>query len=151
MQLASTRWTSTVLVLILTSLLLYLFVITSEQRTTGSQEQREATQHSEAQEQGETVQGINLDSPWVVTGVLAIWSLIALGLVWQTRWALAGGIGWSILSVMGDGWELANKAAEGDWALAVAALLVGSMHLGIVYSCFQVSRAKTNISSEAAS
>lgn len=139
MQLAATRWTSAALVLILTSLTLYLFVVVSE-RGEGIRGQREGRPHAETGEPKETLLGIHLDNPFIVTSVLGVWSLIALGLVWQARWALTGGSGWGVLSVLGDGFELVNKARDADWGLAGAALVVGLMHLGIVYTCFRAAR-----------
>ena len=91
-------------------------------------------------EPGETLFGIDLDSPFVVTGVITAWSLIALGLVWQARWALAGGMAWAALSVFGDAFELASKAREADWGLASAVVAVGVMHAGVVYLCFRAAR-----------
>jgi len=95
---------------------------------------------TEVAERGETLFGVNLDSPFIVTAVITIWSLIALGLAWQARWALVGGIGWAVLSVLGDGFELASKAPEANWGLSAAVLVVGAMHLGVVYMCFRAVR-----------
>jgi hypothetical protein len=75
-----------------------------------------------------------------VTAVITVWCLIALGLVWQARWAPAGGIGWAVLSVLGDAFELVSKASEAEWGFAAAALAVGVMHLGLVYMCFRAAR-----------
>jgi hypothetical protein len=94
----------------------------------------------ETGEAGETLLGIDLESPFIVTAVITIWSLIALGLVWQARWALAGGIGWAVLSVLGDAFELVSKASEANWGFAAAALAVGVMHIGVVYTCFRAVR-----------
>jgi len=167
-QLVPTKWTSGALVLIFTSLMLYLFVVVAERGDSteaGEKPHREAGEKprtgmgesrdtlfaldldtlgekpgTEMGEHGETLLGIDLDSPFMVTAVVAMWSLIALGLVWQVRWALAGGIGWAALSVLGDAFELVGKAAEVNWGLFVAVLAVGVMHVGVGYMCFQALR-----------
>jgi hypothetical protein len=102
--------------------------------TEGGETQTETGEH------GETLFGIDLDSPFIVTAAITVWSLIALGLVWQARWALAGGIGWAALSVLGDAFELLGKASEASWGLAAAALAVGVIHVGVAYMCFRAVR-----------
>ena len=145
MQVAPTKWTSGALVLIFTSLMLYLFVVVAERGESpeaGEKPHREAGDKPRTGmgESRDTLFALDLDSPFMVTAVVAMWSLIALGLVWQVRWALAGGIGWAVLSVLGDAFELVGKVAELNWALAVAVLAVGVMHVGVAYMCFQAAR-----------